>query len=297
MFKIQGPVLAATAFDDVSGDVLRQADALARFYRVKLHVCHVLAEIYAVRPLFPYMHLEDALNVADLEGAVRKELLKAIRAKTGRTASRVSVEIEHGTVHSGILRVAEDIGAGMVVIGGKKDAFSLPGLGGKAERVTRHAHCPVFLVRPTRKGKVLAATDFSDPSLPAIEAGVKEARRLRTSLSIIHAIDILPVIFPAVEGVAYPALPPESSDHIRENSKTELEACVRRYKAKGGGILFEGEAAEGILETAAELPARLIVLGTHGRTGLSRLAMGSVAEAVLRSSPCSVLVVRIDKDK
>jgi nucleotide-binding universal stress UspA family protein len=184
----------------------------------------------------------------------------------------------------------------MIVIGGKKDATSMPVLGGTAERVTRHAHCPVFLVRPSRRGKVLAATDFSSPSLPAIEAGGIEARRLRTSLTIIHSIDVLPIIIPAVDGVAYPSLPPEANAHIKEASQKELDSCVRRYKAKGGGILYEGEAAEGILETAAELPARLIVVGTHGRTGLSRLALGSVAESVLKSSPCSVLVVRIAKD-
>ena len=240
--------------------------------------------------------MEDALKVADLEAAVRKELFKLIKSKTSRSSSQVSIELEQGTVHSGILSAAEKIKAGMIVIGGKKDATSLPVLGGTAERVTRHAHCPVFLVRPSRRGKVLAATDFSDRSMPAIEAGVMEARRLRASLTVIHSIDVLPIILPAVEGVAYPALPPGANDHIKETSQKELDSCVRRFKAKGGGILYEGEAAKGILETAAELPAKLVVLGTHGRTGLSRLALGSVAETVLRASPCSVLVVRIEEN-
>jgi universal stress protein A len=203
MFKVNGPVLAAITFDDVASSVLRQADALATFYNVDLHVCHVLGEICAVRPLFPYLHMEDALKVADLEASVHKELLKIIRSKTSREASRVSIEIEQGTVHSGILRAAEDIGAGMIVVGGEKEETSMPVLGGIAERVTRHAHCPVFLVRPSRKraGKVLAATDFSNPSLPAIEAGAAESRRLKTDLAIVHSIDILPIIMPAVEGV------------------------------------------------------------------------------------------------
>jgi nucleotide-binding universal stress UspA family protein len=293
MFKVNGPVLAAVTFDGVAGSVLRQADALATFYKAELHVCHVLGEICAVRPLFPYLHLEDSLKLANMEASVHKELLKIIRSKTSRKASRVSIDIVQGTVHSGILQAAEDIGAGMIVVGGKEEETRMPVLGGIAERVTRHAHCPVFLVRPSRKrtGKVLAATDFSNPSFPAIEAGVTESRRLKTGLTIVHSIDILPIIMPAVEGVAYPALPPGTNDHIREASQRELDNCVRRYHAKNG-ILYEGEAAEGILQTAADLPARLIVVGTHGRTGLSRLALGSVAEAVLRSSPCSVLVVR-----
>jgi universal stress protein A len=81
--------------------------------------------------------------------------------------------------------------------------------------------------------------------------------------------------------------------HIKEASQRELDACVQRFKAKCEAILYEGPAAEGILETATKLPAQLIVVGTHGRTGLSRIALGSVAESVLRGAPCSVLVVRI----
>ncbi len=296
MFKIKGPVLAAITFDDVAGSVLRQADALATFYKTEFHVCHVLGEICASRPLFPYLHMEDALRVADLEALVRKELLKSIRTKTSRKASDVSIAIEQGTVHSGILRAAEDIGAGMIVVGGKKEETSMPVLGGIAERVMRHAHCPVFLARPSRKrtGKVLAATDFSDPSLPAIETGVAESRRLNTDLAIVHSIDLLPILLPAIEGVAHPALPPGTNAYIREASQRELDDCVRRYKVKKG-ILYEGEAAEGILKTAVDISARLLVVGTHGRTGLSRLALGSVAEAVLRASPCSVLIVRTKK--
>jgi nucleotide-binding universal stress UspA family protein len=295
MFEIKGPILAAMAFDDVSRDVLSHAEALAHFYSAELCVCHVLAEICAVRPLFPYLHMEDALKVADLEAEVRRELLKIIHGVTSRTANQVSVVIEQGTVHSGILRAAEDLEAGAIVIGGKKDQTSIPVLSGIAERVTRHAHCPVLLVRPSPSGKVLAATDFSDSSTPAIEAGVHEARRLHTDLTIIHAIDILPVILPAVEGVAYPAIPPTTNSHIKEASQRELDDCVRRFSAKGGGVLYEGDAARAIVETAAELPAQMIVVGTHGRTGLGRLALGSVAEAVLRASPCSVLVVRFPK--
>ena len=297
MFEIKGPIMAAMTFDDVSLDVLRQADAMARFYKTKLCVCHVLGEICAVRPLFPYLHMDDALKVADLEAWIQKELLKTIRAVVSRNAAQVSVVIEQGTVHSGILRAAEEMGAGAIVIGGKKDQASTPVLGGIAERVTRHAHCPVLLVRPSPSGKVLVATDFSSPSMPAIEAGVREAKRLHTKLTIIHAIDIMPVILPAVEGVAYPAIPPIANDHIKQESQRELDDCVRRFGAKGGGVLYDGEAAPGIVETAAELPAQLIIVGIHGRTGLSRLALGSVAEAVLRTSPCSVLVVRIPKEE
>ena len=81
---------------------------------------------------------------------------------------------------------------------------------------------------------------------------------------------------------------------MRKIWQQRLDECVHRFEAKGGGLLREGPAAPAILNAAAELPAQLLVVGTHGRTGLKRLiALGSVAEAVVRAAPCSVLIVRL----
>jgi nucleotide-binding universal stress UspA family protein len=292
MFKIKGPILAAMDLDSGSDELLRQADALAHSYRVKLSVCHVLPEIFAVRPLFPQLHLDDALKFYDLEAAVRDALMKRIRTVTGREPPQIEIEIEQGTVHAGILRAADNIGAGAVVVGGKADHRGLHILGSAAEHVVRYAHCPVLVARPSPAGKILAATDFSDPALPAVEAGAAETRRRRGELTIIHAIDLLPVLSPFYE--EFYALPPiDVRDQMRKLEEKRLDECVHQFKAKGGGLLRDGPAAPAILRAAAELPAQLLVVGTHGRTGLSRIALGSVAEAVVRAAPCSVLTVRL----
>jgi nucleotide-binding universal stress UspA family protein len=291
MFKIKGPILAAMDLDKGSDELLRQADALARSYHVKLSVCHVLPEIFAVRPLFPQLHLDDALELSDLEAGVRDALLKRIRTVTDRESPQIEIEIEQGTVHAGILRAAENIGAGAVVVGGKVDHKGLHILGGAAEHVVRYAHCPVLVARPSPAGKVLAATDFSDRSLPAVEAGAAEARHRKADLTIIHAIDLIPVMSPFYEEF-YSVPPMDLSGEMRSIWQPRLDECVHQFKAKGGGLLRDGPAAEAILSAAAELPAQLVVVGTHGRTGLSRIALGSVAEAVVRAAPCSVLTVR-----
>lgn len=294
MLPIKGPVLAAVAFDGGSQEVLRQADALARSCNADLHVCHILAGISAVRPLFPYLHLDDALKMTQWEASLHSALVENVCAMTGRTPDQFHMEIEYGTVHSGILGEAERLSAGAIVIGGETEKHTLPALGGIAERVTRYAGCPVLVVRPPREGKVLAATDFSNPSLPAIAAGASEAKRLNTDLVVIHAMELIPLAMPTMNGfAAFPAVPANMSDHIRKASQRELDDCVRRFDARGGGLLRDGPPAEAIIQAAAELPAALIVVGTHGRTGLGRLALGSVAETVVRDSPCSILVVRI----
>jgi universal stress protein A len=293
MFQIKGPILAAMDIDKGSEELLRQADALARSYKVKLSVCHVLPEIFAVQPLFPQLHLGDALKLYDLEAAARDDLLKRIRTVTTREPPQIEIEIEQGTVHAGILRAAENIGAGAVVVGGKVDHTGLHILGSSAEHVVRYANCPVLVARPSPAGKILAATDFSDPALPAVEAGAAEARRRKADLAIIHAIDLLTAISPFYADF-YSMPPMDLSDQMRKIWQQRLDECVHHFKAKGGGLLREGPAAPAILSAAAELPAQLLVMGTHGRTGLSRLiALGSVAEAVVRAAPCSVLVVRL----
>ena len=291
MFKIKGPILAAMDLDTGSDDILLQAAALARSYRVKLSVCHVLPEIFAVRPMFPQLHLDDALKSSELETAIHDALLERIRAVTTRESSQTGIEIEQGTVHAGILRAAERIGAGAVVVGGKVDHRGLHILGNAAEHVVRYAHCPVLVARPSPEGKVLAATDFSDPALPAVEAGAAEARRRKADLTILHAIDLLPVMSPYYgEFLGMP--PMDLGDRMRKLWQARLDECVRHFKAKGGGLLRDGPAAAAILSAASELPAQLVVVGSHGRTGLSRVALGSVAEAVVRAAPCSVLTVR-----
>jgi nucleotide-binding universal stress UspA family protein len=294
MFQIKGPILAAMDLDKGSEEVLRQADALARSYHVKLSVCHVLPEIFAVRPLYPQLHLDDALKLSELEAGVRDALLKRIRTGTAREPHQIEIEIEQGTVHAGILRAAEKIGAGAVVVGGKVDHTGMHILGSAAEHIVRYANCPVLVARHSPAGKILAATDFSDSALPVIEAGAAEARHRKADLTIIHAIDLLPTMSPFY-GEFYNSPPlMDLSAPMRKIWQQRLDESVHHYKAKGGGLLPSGSAAPAILCAASELPAELIVVGTHGRTGLSRMvALGSVAETVVRAAPCSVLVVRL----
>jgi nucleotide-binding universal stress UspA family protein len=293
MFKIKGPVLAAVALDEGSDDVVRQADEVARSYGTGLHVCHVLPEVLAVRPLFPNLHLDDALKTAELEGSLRRVLSDRVRQVTGRGAEEVGLILDHGSAYSGVLRASDRIAAGLVVVGGKVGAGGAHLLGGTAERVVRYAECPVLVARPGSPGRVLAATDFSDPAIPAVQAGATEARRRNVDLAIFHAVELLPPVLPSMEGQLAALTLDGINARFREFARQRLDDCVRQFEAGAGGLLVAGPAAPAILRAASELPAQLLVIGTHGRTGLSRIAMGSVAEEVVRSATCSVLVVRL----
>lgn len=288
MFRSTGPIFAAIRLDDTATEVIRQAVDIARHYKVKLYVCHILPDLMAVRPLFPQLQLDNALQAAEFES----ESLRAMTARVGAFINPNSEEcellVEYGTEHSSIIEEAERVSAGMIVVGHGSQKHRLSGI---AERIVRYAHCPVLVARPSGGGGVLAATDFSDPARPAIEAAASEAKRRGLELSIVHAFDIIRYGM-ATDASAPCMLPYNFSDEMEQALQEHLDACVRSASAKKG-FLIRGSAETAILETAEKSDADLIVLGTHGRTGLKHLALGSIAESVVRGARCSVLVVRM----
>jgi nucleotide-binding universal stress UspA family protein len=291
--QMLGPVLVAAdlVWDAGAEEALRAGDNFARAFGVPLMVCHVLTDLPGARPLFPQLHLEEAFALSRLEAQAQARLAQHVRGLTGRAESEFQVVIASGSPHAGILGQAEAARAGLLVIAAHGEAKRPGLLGGVTERVVRNAGCPVLVARPSGKGQVLGATDFSDPALPAVDAAASEAKRRGAALALIHCFDfVAPVVGPAPEitDVALQAL-----DEMRATARRRLEETAAR---RGGEAVFrDGPAAAAIVETAGALPAELVVVGTHGRTGLKRLALGSVAEQVIRRAPCSVLVVRLSE--
>ncbi len=291
MFRRTGPVFAAVRLDQTATEVLRQAVDIAKHYKVKLYVCHILPDLMSVRPLFPQLQFDSAFDSAEFEAEARSQLAARVGAYISPESDDCELLIKYGTEHSAVIDAAEHVGAGLVVVGHGSQAHRLSGI---AERIVRYAHCPVLVARPSREGCILAATDFSDPATPAIDAAVSESTRRSRELRIIHAFDSAKyMLMPqSPDGFMPAVLPQDFVQSIEKMLQKRLDECVRRTSAKSG-ILVHDEADSAILEATEKLPADLVVVGTHGRTGLSRLALGSVAEAVVRGAKCSVLVVRL----
>ena len=142
--------------------------------------------------------------------------------------------------------------------------------------------------------RILMATDFSDYSNEAMEYAVYLARGFGADLYLLHVFE-LP--FFSHTGVS-PGVRPEVHQLIMEAKQEAQEKLnklaeeVRHQVAKAHPIFKEGTPFLEILKTAGEVPADLIVLGTHGRTGLAHVLMGSVAERVVRKAACPVFSVR-----
>jgi nucleotide-binding universal stress UspA family protein len=144
-----------------------------------------------------------------------------------------------------------------------------------------------------RIARILCATDFSPGSEAALRVAVRFANDLDAELVIAHAWHV-----PVSAGQGY-LFPSRMIDEIVEDAKRGLESAARNATALGAHRvrteLLSGVAWTAITEHLAANPSyELVVMGTHGRTGLLRVVLGSVAEKVVRHAPCSVLVVRSD---
>jgi nucleotide-binding universal stress UspA family protein len=229
-----------------------------------------------------------------LEQSIRSKAEEAVRRHAeevlGAPGGDVQIVLDSGTPHVGLLAAADAARAGVIITG--------PGR--VAGEVARHASVPVLVARPSPShGPIVGATDFSDPSLPALNAAAAEARRLRSSLHLIHAVDVGMLMTGGAQAAALPylegasAIALEGLDELRAAADRRLQESLQEYAVEGQAAVVSGRAAEGIVEWAETAGAQLVVIGTHGRSGMARLALGGTASAVIERAPCSVLVVRL----
>jgi universal stress protein A len=150
--------------------------------------------------------------------------------------------------------------------------------------------------------KILVCTDFSDNSRPALELAAEYARAFGAELIIFHAIDNFLAIdytdFP--DHVDWSAKLQEILGHTQRAAEARLELIAKEYASEVRDVKTfcrKGMASDGIIALAQKESVDLIVVGTHGRTGVKHLVMGSVARSVLKRAHRPVLIVEGPSDK
>ena len=140
--------------------------------------------------------------------------------------------------------------------------------------------------------RILVATDLTDASTPALREAIGLATGNGTELLITHAYQ--PPVMTQADAVA-PGVYEEWDRNLRVRVEARLEGLVTDAKSKGiaaKALVLTGAAYEAIVSAAEDHRADLVVMGTHGRQGVSRFFLGSVASRVISTSPCPVLTVR-----
>ena len=137
---------------------------------------------------------------------------------------------------------------------------------------------------------ILVPTDFSVASEAALDQALALAAKLGARVYVMHAYQLPVVGFPA--GVLVPSA--EIATRLVTWAEGELASCVARRRASGVeilSILKQADPRDAVLAVAEEVAADLVIMGTHGRRGLARALIGSVAESVVRASPIPVMTV------
>ncbi len=146
--------------------------------------------------------------------------------------------------------------------------------------------------------KIIVPTDFSENSLRALELGNEFGTRFGAEILLVHILES-PIYPTTVFGAGATQLP-AIREEMRANVNEQLERIAKEKTPDGvvaRGIVREGSPFIEIMALAEEEKADLIVIATHGHTGLKHMLLGSVAEKVVRKAPCPVLTVRAAGDQ
>ena len=238
----------------------------------------------------------------ELDAAITEYAHETMREVVERLAvSGRSVEglVLRGRAASAIIDAARDLRADLVIVGsrGHGTIASLL-LGSVSSEVVDHAPCPVLVARGTTLSRVVFATDES-PSAQAAEAIL--AQWAIFDGPPIRVVSVADVVRPLTTGIAptmyRQVLDAYAADMRQAKQEHERAAADAAARLRDAGRVVEaemrdGDAAGEIIAVAEQRDADLIVLGSRGRTGLTRLLLGSVARNVLSGSTVSVLIVR-----
>lgn len=224
-----------------------------------------------------------------------------VEAKARLTASGLPVETSFvaGRTADVILSLAEETEADVIVVGSRgHGALERMLLGSVSSEVVDHAHVPVLVARGRAVDRVVYAWDGSACAEQGAHVLTDWGIFAASGIHVISVADASPAWW-ADPGTTGAGVAAKAYDEAAEPSRRQYEELARAMAHRLGeaGLKAEpqrrdGDAAEQIVRAADVWGADLVIVGTHGRTGLRRLLMGSVARNVLHHVDCSVLIVR-----
>jgi nucleotide-binding universal stress UspA family protein len=241
-------------------------------------------------------------GLADLESSLLDELEAVLTEASTRlapTGATIERQVLLGRPSAAIVDQAIDLGADLIILGSRgQGPFRTMLLGSVSAEVVDHAPCPVLVARGPAVGTVLLAHDGSDLARAAedLVAGLPPLAELPVEvLSVVRTHEpSADTLAPSTLGRSmevYGSALEESRQHHEDLARAAAERLGRLGRPTVWSVRA-GDPARAIVDEAEAKGSDLIAIGTHGRTGLDRIVMGSVARNVLTHAHCSVLIVR-----
>jgi nucleotide-binding universal stress UspA family protein len=295
-------ILVGTDFSDRAKDALAYAGVMARTLGETLHVVNAAdldrdMEGWRILAETPD-DIADALY--EQHGEKLAELIEEVFGDGPRPQS-IEHDVEIGSPAKVLMEKAAEVDAAMIVVGsvGESRLRELL-LGSTARRLISRSEHPVLVVPPdastSAPKQILAPVDFSPCSEVSLRTAAQIADIAKSKLYVTHCF-LMPnpaVVF-GLNDLAT-SITPEKLERERTSrlqkmvDKLGIDESVTEAEIRNASPDF------GIIEAAEDFEVDLIVMGTHGRRGLSRFFIGNTAERILRDTPCPVLTVRPPAD-
>lgn len=284
-------ILCPTDFSPGSERALRVAARMANTADAELvmvHAWHIPPSAFAGEYIFPPHTIEDIVDDS------QRGLDEAVRQAAMHGARRVSGRLLSGTPWVEIVDQLEKEAFDLCVIGTHgRTGLARIFLGSVAEKVIRHAPCSVLVVRPDtevdRFSHVLVPIDFSEGARAALERAAQLVDPAGT-ITVLHVIEV-PVAYSGEITI------PDLARNLDKRATAALEEeAARLARETPATVRIRSRIGYPGAQTLAALDADssidLVVMGSHGRTGIARVLLGSVAEKVVRHARCPVLIAR-----
>ena len=294
-------ILYPTDFSDTAQQALNHALFLAEQFEAELHMLHAVIlhenDPRAPERRFPEPSdlLQNLFEIAD------SEMARIIEAHQAKTFTVKEAKVKGFSAGQVILEYADLNEIDLIVMGthGRRGPARMF-LGSVTEEVIRQANCPVLTLRrrdtpPSGDAmeKILVPIDFSEHSKAALSYAREIAALYDSSLQLVHAIEepIYPYFYAPAGGFAVA--------QQLEELRTKTDQALDKLLAESEGpevpsekFVVTGRPAIEITRLADEQSSDMIVIATHGLTGLERLLVGSTAEQIVRLSNCPVFTVK-----
>lgn len=281
-------IVVATDFSNEAGHALGHALDIGRHTGAEIVLVHVCPVIEPAQ----YIRGQEWLELMREHMTANRHKLEELRTSVSGQGVTVSHMVVDDVPDEGIIRSAEELGADLIVVGthgytGIRRVL----LGSVAERVTRGSHTSVLVAREQGRPtggyrRILVPTDFS----PSAD------RALALACELVAQGGTIDVRHYWHEPVFGPVLDIGTLAGDMERATTELASeRLARHESSRYHLEFSasgGLAKQSILDQLDQEPYDIVVMGSHGRRGIRRLVIGSVAESTVRHAPCSVLVAR-----
>ncbi|MDZ4687523.1 MAG: universal stress protein [Planctomycetaceae bacterium] len=291
-----GDRIASPDLEAASQAALDQAVELAKVSGARLTLCSVLELSEQAHQLIDVDHANLHRTVEDAAHIELNQHAERLRAE-GLT---VDVLVRIGKSWQELAQQAQSGRHDLVVVGTRKRGTAARMLfGSTSHKLLRSGPAPVWIAKPgevRELREVLVASDFSDASLVALQAGVAAAGALNAKLFLVHALEFPFEAYMRTAGVSEQQVADyRKKMHAEAQHNLQQHLHQTDYRTVQPGVkieVIEGQPDDVIPKFIDDNEIDLLVIATHGRSGFSGLLLGNTAERILPHAHCSLLVTR-----